>query len=107
MITLGLGKAVPHRREPSPAVLQALSETVAWCLSRSLQSDQLRSRQLDPSIVLRVPPLEEVGVGVWLERKRDSYQRAMSAIIEKRSTLIRDTHIGDVDLAIAQSKGKL
>ena len=107
MITLGLGKTGPHRREPSPAVLQALSETVAWCLSRSLQSDQLRSSQLDPSIVLRVPPLEEVGVGVWLERKRYSYQRAMSAIIETRSTLIRDTHIGNADLALAQSKGKL
>ena len=107
MVTLGLGKAVPHRREPSPAVLKALSETVAWCLSRSLQSDQLRSSHLDPSIVLRVPPLEEVGVEVWLERKHDSYQRAVSAIIEKRSTLVRDLHIGDADLTLAQSKGKL
>jgi hypothetical protein len=31
----------------------------------------------------------------------------MSAIIETRSTLIRDTHIGNADLALAQSKGKL
>ena len=76
MITLGLGKIFPKRRgpshsglqtlsemvellEPSPVVLQALSETVAWCLRRPLQQDQFRSRELDPSVFLRVPPFGE------------------------------------------------
>jgi hypothetical protein len=107
MITLGLGEAIPHRREPAPAVLQALSEAVAWCLNRSLQCDRLRSSQLDPATFLIVPPLEEVGIALWLENKRDSYQRAASAVIEKRSALVRDIHLADADLVQAQSKGKL
>jgi hypothetical protein len=110
MITLGLGNIVPKRREsssnvlqavpetverrdPSSAVLQALSETVAWCLSKSLQNDQLRSRELDPSAILKVPSLDEVGVEVLLQRMRESYQRAIYAINETRSTLVRDTKI--------------
>ncbi len=107
MIKLGLGKIVPNRREPSPAVLQALSETVAWCLSRLLQSDQLRSRELDPSAILRVPPFDEFSAGAWTEAKRESYKRAIYAINEMRSTLVRDTDIEIADSAAAQSKGKL
>jgi hypothetical protein len=107
MIKLGLGKIVPNRSEPSPAVLQALSETVAWCLSRSVQCDQLQSRELDPSTILRVPRSDERSIGVWIETKRESYQRAVYAINERRSTLVRDTNIEIADLAAAQSKGKL
>jgi hypothetical protein len=107
MVTLGLGKTLSNRREPSPAVLQALSETVAWCLSRSWQYDQLRSRELDPSAILRVPSLDEVGVEVLLQRMRESYQRAIYAINERRSTLVHDTNIEVADPALAQSKGKL
>jgi hypothetical protein len=123
MITLGLGNIVPKRREsssdvlqavpetverrdPSSAVLQALSETVAWCLSKSLQNDQLRSRQLDPSAILKVPSLDEVGVEVLLQRMHESYQRAIYAINETRSTLVRDTKIEIVEPALAQSRGK-
>src|SRR5580698_156756 len=123
MITLGLGNIVPRRepsstvskalsetveqREPSSAVLQALSETVAWCSSKSLQSDQLRSRELDPSALLIVPSLE-VGVEVLLQRMRESYQQAIYAINEMRSTLVRDTGMEVADPALARrSKGKL
>jgi hypothetical protein len=107
MIKLGLGKIVPNRRDPSPVVMQALSETVAWCLSRSPQCDQLRSRELDPSAILRVPRFDEIGVGAWTETKRESYQRAVYAINEMRSTLVRDTNVEIAGLAEAQSKGKL
>jgi hypothetical protein len=107
MIKLGLGKIVPNRRDPSPVVLQALSETVAWCLSRPPQCDQLRSRELDPSAILRVPRFDEIGVGAWTETKRESYQRAVYAINEMRSTLVRDTNVEIAGLAEAQSKGKL
>ena len=124
MITLGLGNIVPTRepsstvskalsetveqREPSSAALQALSETVAWCSSKSLQSDQLRSRELDPSALLRVPSLDEVGVEVLLQRMRESVQRAVYAINERRSALVRDTGMEVADPALARrSKGKL
>jgi hypothetical protein len=107
MIKLGLGKIVPNRRGPSPVVLQALSETVTWCLSRSLQGDQLRSRELDPSAILRVPGFDEVSVGAWTEIKRESYQRAVYGINKMRSTLVRDTNREITGLAEAQSKGKL
>ncbi len=97
MITLGLGKIFPRRREPShsglqtlsemvellepyPVVWQALSETVAWCLRRSLQHDQFRSSELDPSALLKVPHFSESNIGVWLEKKRESYQSAVNAI---------------------------
>ena len=124
MITLGLGKIFPKRRgpshsglqtlsemvellEPSPLVLQALSETVAWCLRRSLQHDQFRSRELDPSALLKVPPLGESSIEVWLERKRDSYQSAINAINTNRSALVRDRNIKVAVPAMAESKGRL
>jgi hypothetical protein len=107
MITLRLGNIVPKRREPSSAVLQALSEAIAWCLSKSLQDDQLRSRGLDPSAILKVPSLDEVGVEVLLKRMHASYQRAIYEINETRSTLVRDTNLEIADPALAQSIGKL
>jgi hypothetical protein len=124
MITLGLGKIFPKRREPShsglqtlsemvellepsPLVLQALSETVAWCLRRPLQQDQFRSPDLDPSAFLKVPPLGESSIEVWLERKRESYQSAIDAINANRSALVRDRNIKVADSAVAESKGRL
>jgi hypothetical protein len=124
MITLGLANTFPKRREPlhsglqtisemvellepSPVVLQALSETVAWSLRRPLQQDQFRSRELDPSAFLRVPPFGESNIGVWLERKRESYQSAINAINANRSALVRDRNIKVADSAVAKSKGRL
>jgi hypothetical protein len=124
MITLGLGNIFPKRRGPShsglqtlsemvellepPArVLQALSETVAWCLRRSLQHDQFRSSELDPSALLKVPPFSESNIGVWLEKKRESYQSAINAITANRSALVRDRNIKVADSAVAESKGRL
>ena len=124
MITLGLGNIFPKRREPShtglqtlsemvellepsPLVLQALSETVAWCLRRPLQQDQFRSRELDPSALLRVPPFGESNIGVWLEKKPESHQSAINAINANRSALVRDRNIKVADSAVAKSKGRL
>ena len=124
MITLGLGKIFSKRREPShtglqtlsemvellepsPLVLQALSETVAWCLPRPLQQDQFRSRELDPSALLRVPPFGESNIGVWLEKKPESHQSAINAINANRSALVRDRNIKVADSAVAKSKGRL
>jgi hypothetical protein len=124
MITLGLGNIIPKRRppsfsglwtlseaverlEPPSVVLQALSETVAWCVSRSLQDEHFRSDQLDPSAFLKIPPFSESSIEVWLERKRESYQLAISAINANRSTLLRAANIHVVDPAVAESKGRL
>ena len=107
MIKLGLGKIVIERPEPSASVLRTLSETVAWCLSRSPQRDHFRSRELDPSASLRVPPFDEVGIDIWIEKKRESYLRATRTINEMRSALIRDGRIEMPDLAMARSQGRL
>ena len=124
MITLGLGNIFPKRREPShtglqtlsemvellepsQVVLQALSETVAWCLRRPLQQDQFRSPELDPSALLRVPPFGESNIEVWLERKRESYQSAINAINANRSALVRDRNIKVANPAVAKSRGRL
>jgi hypothetical protein len=124
MITLGLGNIFPKRREPShtglqtlsemvellepsPVVLQALSETVVWCLRRSLPHHQFRSSELDPSALLKVPPFNESNIGVWLERKRESYQSAIIAINANRSALVRDMNIEVADPAVTGSKGRL
>lgn len=77
-----------ERLEPSPAVLQALSETVTWCLSLPPQQDHFRSTALDPSASLSIPPLSEVGVDVFLEMTRDSYVQAMESINATRSALV-------------------
>ena len=124
MITLGLGNIIPkplgtspsglrtlsevvERLEPCSVVLQALTETVAWCLSRPLQHDHFRSNELDPSTFLKVPPFSESCIEVWLERKRESYKLAISAINANRSTLLRAANITVVDAAVAEAKGRL
>ncbi|MBB5056508.1 hypothetical protein HDF16_001193 [Granulicella aggregans] len=128
MITLGLGKILPMRREPPPSraetlaktlseaverlklpseALQSLSEAAAWCLNRSLPQNNFRSSELDPSAFLKVPSFDELGIGLWLERERESYQLAVDAINVNRSTLVRDTNIELADPALLGSKGRL
>ena len=101
---IGLDNVFPGRHEPAPAVLQVLSETVAWCLNKSLQYDEPRSRELDPSAILKFPSLAEVDVEVLIQTMRESYHRAVYAINETRSTLVRDTNIEIAGLVAAQSK---
>jgi hypothetical protein len=115
MITLGLTKQVfskpsdpsPNLSNPPQAVLQALSETAAWCSRAILRSSELRSRELDPSVSLKVPPFDALGIEAWLKIKRESYQRAMDAIVQRRSILLRDESTAITDVALAQSKGRL
>jgi hypothetical protein len=115
MITLGLTKHVFNKpSDPAPnlsnlpqAVLQALSETAAWCSRGILRSTELRSRELDPSVSLKVPPFDALGIEAWLNIKYESYQRAMDAIVQRRSVLLRDESTAITDVALAQSKGRL
>jgi hypothetical protein len=107
MIKLGLDKLVVRRHDPSPAVLQALSETVAWCLNKTPHPDQFRSCELDPSAILRVPRLEESSVEVRVEALRESYRRATQSINKVRSTLVHNAQLEIPSFAVAQTGGKL
>lgn len=91
--------------EPSAAVLQALSETVTWCLSLPPRQDRFRSTELHPSALLRIPPLSEIGVDIFLEKTRDSYVRAMESINATRSALITTRSINDA--TVAGSRGRI
>ena len=115
MITLGLTKQAFNKppdpstnsSNPPQAVLQALSETAAWCSRGTLPNSELRSRELDPSVSLEVPPFDALGIQAWLKVKHESYQRAMHAIVQRRSILLRDETTAITDVALAQSKGRL
>lgn len=107
MITLGLGKAIQDPAGSSTAVLQAITETATWCLSRSLRGDHLRSDELDPSAFLRMPPFDEFRIEEWMKRRRESYRIAVNAINERRSALLRDSNIEIMNSSVAQSKGRL
>jgi hypothetical protein len=115
MITLGLAKQVfnklsnrsPNLANPPQAVSQALSETAVWCSRGILRSNELRSRELDPSVSLKVPPFDTLDIEAWLMFKPKSYQRAMDAIVQRRSILLRDENTAIMDVALAQSKGRL
>jgi hypothetical protein len=107
MIKLGLDKIIVKRHDPSLAVQQALSETVAWCLSKTPQIDQLRSWELDPSVILRDPRLEESSVEVRVGARRESCRRAIQSINEMRSTLVHHAQLEIPSFAVAETRGKL
>jgi hypothetical protein len=124
MITLGLGHIILERRDPapsglqtlsemvkrlqpSPVVFQALSETVAWCQTRSKQNDHFRSNELNPQAFLKSPPFSEPSIEIWLDRKRESFQQAVNAINAIRSTFVRDRNKNVSDPSVAESKGRL
>jgi len=72
-----------------------------------MQQNLFRSGELDPSASLKVPAFDELGIGLWAEKKRESYQLAVNTINAIRSTLIRETNIEIVTPAVAESKGRL
>ena len=82
MITLGLRKIVVTRPELSASVVRALTEIVAWCLSRSQDSDGLRSSELNPAASLEVPRFGEYPLDIWVEKKKESYVRATRTMSE-------------------------
>ena len=118
MIKLGLGRLMPNRpksfpeetRQLSPAILQTLLETAAWCSSQAHKSEQLRSPELSPSAILEPHyslPYDKGHFQIWVAAKRESYQRAIQAINETRSALVIKTSMELVPTALAQSRGKL
>jgi hypothetical protein len=124
MVTLGLGNIISRKRKPTisgvetlsemverlrppSAVPRVLTETVAWCLNRSLPRNQFRSSELEASVSFEVPSFDELGIALWLERKRESYQLAVDTINANRSNLLRETNVDLADPVLAGSKGRL
>ena len=108
MITLGIAKTnFVQKQEPSPAVLQLLSEVATWCSSRSFLGNQLRSVELDPSAILSLPPFDGLDIEAWIDAKRNSYCRAISTINQTRAVLLRDANVVLIDQSQAQLNGKL
>src|ERR1700753_1540080 len=107
MIKLGLNKIIVTRRDPSPSALQALSETVAWCFTRTGRIDQLRSHEFDPSAILKDPRFENPSADVRVKARQESYRRATTSINELRSTFLHRTQMEIPDFTVAQTKGKL
>jgi hypothetical protein len=61
---------------------------------------------LDPSPILSVPTLNELGIDGWVKAKYDSYHRAIESIKDKRSELLRAATIL-VEPAESQALGRL
>ena len=88
----------------SPAIVQSISEAVAWCSHKPF-----RSPELDPSAILDIPDYSH-GPGqleAWIERKRDCYGQAVAWINKRRSDLLRAAHIETHGTIEALSEGRL
>src|SRR5579863_6227156 len=79
------------QRGLSPVLLQTLSETAAWCSQRERLGSSFRSPELDPSAILDIPSYshDPGSIEGWIEKKRDSYRRAISWINRTRSELLK------------------
>jgi hypothetical protein len=90
--------------ELSPAILRAISETIAWCSNRPF-----RCPELDPCAILDIPTWshERGSIEAWIVRKHDCYAKAVSWINATRSGLLKTANIGILDAANVLSKGRL
>ena len=108
MISLGLSNFETNRNSQPPVeVLRSLGETAAWFNRHHLRADDLRSSMLDPSSILSVPSLNELGIDAFVKVKRDSYRRASESIQQKRSEILRDATTESIDPVEAQALGRL
>ena len=62
---------------------------------------------LDPSAMLSIPTLNELGIGSFVKAKRDSYQQAIESIRRKRSELLCSAAAESVEAGAAQVQGRL
>ena len=108
MISLGLSNFDTNvSPQPPVEVLRALGETAAWFSRDQLRAEDLRSSVLDPSSILTVPSLNELGIDNFVRVKRDSYRHASESIKQKRSEILRDATIEPIGPAEAQALGRL
>jgi hypothetical protein len=107
-----LGVADVKFREPaelSPLVAQALSETAAWCSHQQSLSHELRSPELDPSVVLDRPhfPESREAIKAWIQVRYNQYRQAVSQVTGLRSNLLAGMNVGTVHWNTAQAQGRL
>lgn len=105
-----LGLFAPDlEREPSPAVLQSISEAATWCSHRPFSGNPFRSPELDPFAILDIPGFSHgpETIEAWIRKKRDSYRQAISWINQTRSELLKNADIATSDAVDALSKSKL
>ena len=97
------------QREPSSAALRSFAEAVTWCSRRPSSGNPFRSTELDPSAILDIGsfPNDRKSIEKWIDKKRDSYRRAVSWIGQARSELLKKTSIEISDSADPLSKSKL
>jgi hypothetical protein len=117
MISLGLASIRPRQQidlglhAPSAFANKdassALAETAVWCSRKPSQTNKFRSPTLDPSALLEVPALEQIGIAAFVDAKRHSYQRATESIKRRRSELLRSACIPMASSATAEMKGRL
>jgi len=108
MISLGLSNFDTNgSSQPPVEVLRALGETATWFSHHKLRAEDLRSSILDPSSILAVPSINELGIDDFVKVKRDSYRRASESIKEKRSEILRDATTESIEPAEAQALGRL
>ena len=108
MISLGLSNFdMNGSSQPPVEVLRALGETAAWFSSHQHRAEDLRSSILDPSSILTVPALTELGIDNFVKVKRESYQQASESIKQKRSEILRDATTEPINPAEVQALGRL
>jgi hypothetical protein len=74
----------------SPALSRVICEALTWCSHKPF-----RSPALDPSSTLNLPDwsLDSEPFEPWVEKKYDSYHRAISRINDARSNLLKEAGI--------------
>ena len=108
MISLGLSNFDANgSSQPPVEVLRALGETATWFSHHKLRAEDLRSSILDPSSILAVPSINELGIDNFVKVKCDSYRRASQSIQQKRSEILRDATTESIDPVEAQALGRL
>jgi len=108
MISLGLSNFYRDSNSLTPLeVLRALGETATWFSRHQLRAEDLRTSILDPSSILTVPSLNELGIDLFSKVRRDSYRQASESIRQKRSQILREAATEPVDPAEAQVLGRL
>jgi hypothetical protein len=105
MIRLGISNVSNKSTNASPALSQVLCEAQAWCSLQHRSDFDLRSPELDPSAIIRVPWKEDVSA--YVRSLQESYRRAVFQVVRERSILLKELQATIVNTLGELSGGKL
>jgi hypothetical protein len=79
------------QRELPPVVSRDISEAAIWYSQRLLLGCSFRSTELDPFTILDIPSFshDSESIEAWIEKKHDTYRRAIPWINRTRSELLK------------------